>query len=240
MTVVPSACNEAQVGDIAKIVLMPGDPLRAKYVAAKYLESPECFNKVRNMFGYTGFYRDKKISVMGSGMGVPSMGLYAYELYHYYNVDAIIRIGSAGGLTDNIKLRDIVVAMTASTNSNFAAQYSFPGTLAPVADYEMLKHAMEFAEANKANAKAGSVYTCDQFYHAQPDLAKILRQYGHLAIEMETAGLYYTAMAAGKKALSILTITDHLFTEEALSVMERQESLDEMIHIALETAWAAI
>jgi purine-nucleoside phosphorylase len=240
MTIVPSACNEARVGDIAKVVLMPGDPLRAKYVAEKYLESPRCFNKVRNMYGYTGIYKDKQISVMGSGMGIPSMGLYAYELYHYFKVDAIIRIGSAGGLADNIKLRDIVVAMTASTNSNFAAQYNFPGLLAPVADYAMLMKAMDAAKAHNVNAVAGSVYTCDQFYYAQPDLSDILRKFGHLAIEMETAGLYYTAMAAGKKALSILTITDHMFTGEALSAMERQESLDEMLVIALETAWATI
>jgi len=240
MAIVPSACNEAQVGDIAKVVLMPGDPLRAKYVAENYLESPKCFNKVRNMYGFTGTYKGKQISVMGSGMGVPSIGLYSYELFHYFNVEAVIRIGSAGGLADNVKLRDIVVAMTASTNSNYAAQYNFPGLLAPVADYTMLTKAMDSAKSRNVNAIAGSVYTCDQFYYAQPDLASILKKYGHLAIEMETAGLYYTAMAAGKKALSILTITDHLFTGEALTPLERQETLNDMIQVALETAWATI
>lgn len=240
MLVVPSACNEAQVGEIARAVLMPGDPLRAKYVAEKYLESPRLFNKIRNMYGYTGNYRGKEISVMGSGMGIPSMGLYSYELYNYYDVDCIIRIGSAGGLGEHVKLRDVVVAMTASTNSNFAAQYQFPGFLAPVADYDMLRLAMDAAGEHKVNAMAGSVFTADQFYIAQEETQERARDLGHLAIEMETAGLYYTAMYSRKKALSVLTITDHLFRDEALSAMDRQESLDEMMLISLETAWASI
>jgi purine-nucleoside phosphorylase len=240
MTIVPSACNEARAGDIAKAVLMPGDPLRAKFVAETYLENPVCFNRVRGMLGYTGLYRGKKLSVMGSGMGVPSMGLYAFELYRYYEADCIIRIGSAGGLTDGVKLRDVVVAMAASTNSNYAGQYQFPGMLAPVADYGMLKTAMDIAAEKKVNAVAGSVFTSDSFYNAQKDVNVILRQYGHLAVEMETAGLYYTAMNAGKKALSLLTISDHVFTGEGLSPAERQESFSEMMEIALDTAWATV
>lgn len=240
MMVVPSACNEAQLGDIAKAVLMPGDPLRAKYVAETYLENPVCFNQVRGMFGYTGLYKGKRISVMGSGMGVPSMGLYAFELYKYYDVDCIIRIGTAGGLCDSVKLRDVVIAMTASTNSNFADQYGFPGYLAPVADYGMLKHAMDAADKRNINAVAGSVFTSDQFYNANPNAAQKARELGHLAVEMETAGLYYTAMYTGKKALSVLTISDHVFTGEGLSAMDRQESFNDMMLIALDAAHSTI
>ena len=240
MMVVPSACNEAQVGDIAKAVLMPGDPLRAKHVAETYLENPVLFNAVRNMFGYTGTYRGKKLSVMGSGMGVPSMGLYAYELYRFYDVDSIIRIGSAGGLTSGIKLRDLVIAIGASTNSNYACQYNFPGTLAPVADYALLEHAVAAARAKGVHAMVGPVFTSDMFYNAQADVNERSRDMGLLAVEMETAGLYLTAAAAGKKALSILTISDHVFTGEGLTAAERQDSFHEMMEVALETAWQSV
>ncbi len=240
MMVVPSACNEAQVGDIAKAVLMPGDPLRAKHVAETYLENPVQFNAVRNMFGYTGTYKGKKLSVMGSGMGVPSMGLYAHELYRFYDVDAVIRIGSAGGLTDNIKLRDLVIAIGASTNSNYACQYGFPGTLAPVANYSLLEHAVAAARALGAHAMVGPVFTSDMFYNAQADANEHYRDMGMLAVEMETAGLYLTAAAAGKKALSILTISDHVFTGEGLTAAERQDSFHEMMEVALETAWQSV
>lgn len=240
MMVVPSACNAAQVGDIAKAVLMPGDPLRAKYVAETYLEDPVCFNTVRNMLGFTGTYKGKKLSVMGSGMGIPSMGLYSYELFTYYDADCIIRIGSAGGLADDIKLRDVVIAMAASTNSNFACQYEFPGTLTPVADYALLKKAADAAEVNKVHAVVGPVFSSDMFYNAAPDANAKYKRMGMLAVEMETAGLYLTAAFTGKKALSILTISDHVFTGEGLSAKERQESFHEMMEIALETAWASV
>lgn len=240
MMVVPSACNAAQVGDIAKAVLMPGDPLRAKYVAETYLEDPVCFNTVRNMLGFTGTYKGKKLSVMGSGMGIPSMGLYAYELFTYYDADCIIRIGSAGGLADDIKLRDVVIAMAASTNSNFAGQYDFPGHLAPAASYPLLSKAVRAAEKNKVHAVVGPVFSSDMFYNASPDANAKYKRMGMLAVEMETAGLYLTAAYTGKKALSILTISDHVFTGEGLSAEERQESFHEMMEIALETAWASI
>ncbi len=240
MMVVPSACNEAQVGDIAKVVLMPGDPLRAKYVAETYLENPVCFNAVRNMFGYTGTYKGKEISVMGSGMGVPSMGLYAYELYNYYNVEGIIRIGTAGGLSGRVKMRDVVIAMTASTNSNYIEQFDFPGTLAPSADFGMLRHAVEAAEKNKVNAVVGPVFTSDMFYNPDKNANAKYRDMGMLVVEMETAGLYATAAYTGKKALSVLSVSDMVFTGEGLSALERQESFSEMMEIALETAWETV
>ncbi len=234
---VPSACNEAEIGDIAGTVLMPGDPLRAKYVAENYLTDPVCFNKVRNMYGYTGTYKGKKISVMGSGMGVPSMCLYAYELYNFLGVNSIIRIGSAGALGADVQLRDIIVAIAASTNSNYAAQYNFPGTLSAAASYSLLKEAVAAAENKKTAVRVGQVFTSDQFYNADPDANKKYLQMGMLAVEMETAGLYLTAMAAGKKALSILTVSDHIFSGAALSAAEREQSFTEMMEIALDTAW---
>jgi len=238
--IVPSACNEAAKGDIAKVVLMPGDPLRAKYVAEHYLENPVCFNAVRNMFGYTGSYKGKRISVMGSGMGIPSIGLYSFELYNYFDVDSIIRIGSAGGVADSIQLRDVVIAMGASTNSAYANQYCFPGTLAPLASYKLLKYATDAAEKIGAHAVVGPVFTADQFYDANTASNDKYREMGILAVEMETAGLYLTAAKAGKQALSILTISDLVFTGEGLTSDERQNSFTEMMEIALEAAWRSI
>jgi len=234
-----SACIEA-VKPIAKVVLMPGDPLRAKFVADHYLKDVVCFNEVRNMLGYTGTYNGKKISVMGSGMGIPSMGLYAKELYDQFGVEAIIRIGSAGGLSDDVKVRDVLIAMTASSNSNYGAAFGIPGVFSPCADYGMLRNAVDAAEKLKVNVRVGSVYSSDFFYYPQPDLNKTLRSLGQMAVEMETAGLYWTAMSCGKKALSILSISDHIFTGEALSAKERQDSFHEMMEIALETAWQTV
>ena len=238
--IVPSECNDAAKGDIAKTVLMPGDPLRAKFVAENYLEEPYCFNTIRNMLGYTGRYKGKSLSVMGSGMGIPSMGLYAYELYNFFDVDSIIRIGSAGGIGDNVKLRDVVIAIGASTNSNYAAQYQFPGTLSATASFSLLRKAAEISEKNEVNAVVGQVFTADQFYNANKEAGRHYKDMGILAVEMETAGLYHTAMAAGKSALSILTISDHIFTGEGLSAEDRQNSFHEMMEIALETAWASL
>lgn len=237
--IVPSACNEAKIGDVAKIVLMPGDPLRAKYVAETYLENPVCFNAVRSMLGYTGSYKGKQISVMGSGMGVPSMGLYAYELYHYFGVEGIIRIGTAGGLSDKVKMRDVVIAMSASTNSSYVDQFDFPGKLAPTADYSMLRAAVDAADKNNTTAVVGPVFTSDMFYNPNKDANAKCRDMGMLVVEMETAGLYATAAYTGKKALSILSVSDMVFTGEGLSALERQESFHSMMEIALETAWAA-
>ncbi len=236
----PSASIAAEEGLIAKAVLMPGDPLRAKYVAEHYLENPVCFNTVRNMLGYTGTYKGKKISVMGHGMGVPSVGIYSYELYQFFGVDTIIRIGSAGGIGDNVKVRDVVIALGASTNSRFADQYRFPGQLCATADYGLLKDAVAAAERLGVRADVGQVFTADQFYNDNPEAGEMYRKFGILALEMEAAGLYWTAQRLGKRALAILTISDHIFTGEALNAQERQDSFHEMMEIALETAWNSL
>ena len=237
---VPSECNAANPGDIAKAVLMPGDPLRAKFVAETYLEDPVCFNTVRNMLGYTGVYKGKRISVMGSGMGVPSMCLYAYELYHFYDVESIIRIGSAGGIGEDVHLRDLLMAIGASTNSNYALQYRFPGVLSATASWKLLRSAAAAAERMGVPTAVGQVFTADQFYNANTEAAGKYREMGILAVEMETAGLYLTAMAVHRQALSLLTISDHIFTGESLSAQERQTSFREMMEVALETAWESL
>ncbi len=235
--IVPSACNAAEKGDIARAVLMPGDPLRARYVAETYLQSPRLFNEVRGMLGYTGLYKGRRISVMGSGMGIPSMNLYAHELFHFFEVEAVIRIGSAGGLTDDIRLRDLVIAAAASTNSSIATPRDFPGTLAPCASFDLLRTAAAEAEKKGVRTMVGPVFTSDAFYSELPNANEEYRRLGHLAVEMETAGLYVTAQRAGKKALSILTISDHVFTGAELTAQERQESFGDMMEVALETAW---
>ena len=232
-----SASISVTGAEIAKIVLMPGDPLRAKHVAERYLENPVCFNTVRNMLGYTGIYKGRQVSVMGHGMGVPSMGIYATELYTQFGVESIIRIGSAGGLCEQVKLRDVIIAMAASTNSNYGAAFAFPGIFTPVASYEMLADAVEAAKTLGVHTQVGSVFTSDHFYHPSPDVNQQARDLGLLAVEMETAGLYWIATAFHKRALSLLTISDHLFTGEALSAEDRQESFHEMMEVALETAW---
>ncbi|MCM1149606.1 MAG: purine-nucleoside phosphorylase [Butyricicoccus sp.] len=232
----PSACIAADESNIAKVVLFPGDPLRARTVAETYLENPVLFNSVRNMLGYTGTYGGKRISVMGSGMGVPSATLYAHELYSFYGVEAIIRIGSAGGVAGGVKLRDVVVAMSASTNSNFSAQYGFPGILAPQADYDMLRTAVDAADRLGVSARVGQVFTADMFYNANEKAGELYKNFGILALEMETAGLYWEAMHSRKRALSLLSISDLVFTGEGLTAAERQDSFREMMEVALETA----
>ena len=236
----PSASIVAEESQIAKVVLMPGDPLRAKYVAEHYLENPVCFNTVRNMLGYTGTYKGRKISVMGHGMGVPSVGIYSYELYQCFGVESIIRIGSAGGIGEDVKLRDVVIALGASTNSHFADQYRFPGQLCATADYGLLRSAVEAAKKLGVRTDVGQVFTADQFYNDNAEAGAMYRKFGILALEMEAAGLYWTAQRLGKRALAILTISDHIFTGEALSAQDRQDSFHEMMEIALETAWQSL
>lgn len=234
-----SACIR-QEGEIAKVVLMPGDPLRAKKVAETYLEDPQIFNRVRNMYGYTGLYKGKQISVMGSGMGIPSMGLYATELYQQFDVDAIIRIGSAGSIHEDVKVRDLVVATAASSNSAYGSQYPFAGTLSPVATYSMVADAVASAKDLGYPVKVGPVYCSDHFYNPVEGAGQLAARYGHLCVEMETAGLFWTAMACQKKAVGILTISDSLVTGEALSAEDRQNSFDQMMEVALETAWKTL
>lgn len=233
---VPTPHNRAGQGEIAKTVLMPGDPLRAKFIADNYLEDAVCFNTVRNMLGYTGKFEGRRVSVMGGGMGIPSMGIYSYELYHFYDVDTIIRIGSAGGISDDVKLRDLVLGMGASTDSNFAAQYHLPGSFAPIADFKLLSRAAAIAEEKGISTVVGNVVSTDVFYHDDPLVNDAWKKMGVLAVEMESAGLYFNAARAHKKALAMFTISDHLYTGEALSAEERQTSFRDMMEVALELA----
>lgn len=226
--------NAAEKGMIAKTVLMPGDPLRAKYIADTYLENVICFNTVRNMLGYTGTYKGREISVMGGGMGMPSVGIYTYELYNMYDVDAIIRIGSAGAFQDDVNLMDVVIGMGACTDSNYASQYQLPGTFAPIADFELLEKAVNIARSQGTPVKVGNILSSDIFYNDDNSVNEKWRKMGVLAVEMEAAALYMNAARAGKKALCMLTISDHLFKNEGLSAEERQTGFARMMEIALE------
>lgn len=226
--------NEALEGQIAGTVLMPGDPLRAKFIAENFLENATCFNSVRNVLGFTGTYKGKKLSVMGSGMGMPSIGIYSYELFSMYGVDTIIRIGSAGGLSDNVKVRDIVIGMGSSTNSNYAMQYKLPGTFAPLADFSLVRSAVETAERENIHVVVGNVLSSDTFYTDSASDNDLWKKMNVLCVEMESAALYMNAARLGKKALGIFTISDHLYTGESLSAKERQDSFTDMMKIALE------
>jgi purine-nucleoside phosphorylase len=236
MSYIPTPHNEAKEGEIAKTVLMPGDPLRAKFIAETYLEDVVCFNNVRNMLGFTGTYHGKRVSVMGGGMGMPSIGIYSYELFHFYDVDNIIRIGSAGGIAEDVKLRDIVIGMGASTNSNFAAQYKLPGTYAPIADFGLLRKAVETADRMNIKTVVGNVLSSDTFYDDNKESSSLWSKMNVLAVEMEAAALYMNAARAGKKALCILTISDHIVTGDSLPAEDRQSTFRDMMEIALEIA----
>ena len=225
--------NKAEAGDIAKVVLMPGDPLRAKYIAETYLTEVKCFNSVRNMLGFTGKYKGKELSVMGGGMGIPSISIYSYELYKFYDVDTIIRIGSAGALQEDIELKDIVMAQGACTDSRFAYQYELPGTFAPIADFSLLEKAVAEARALEIPFKVGNVVSSDIFYNAFPDVAKKWADMGALCLEMEAAALYMNAAKLKKKALAILSISDHIIKGTELSAEERQTGFSNMMEIAL-------
>ena len=226
----------AKAGEIAKTVLMPGDPLRAKFIAENFLEDVVQFNSVRNMFGYTGTYKGKRISVMGGGMGMPSMGIYSYELFNFYDVDNIIRIGTAGSMNENVKVRDVVIALGASTNSNYAAQYCLPGTFAPIASYELVSSAVNAAKEKNINTVVGNILSSDTFYCADKTATEKWMSMGILAVEMEAAALYMNAAQAKKNALCLLTISDSLVTGESLSAEDRQVSFTDMMAIALEIA----
>ncbi len=236
MSNVPTPHNGAKEGEIAKTVLMPGDPLRAKFIAETYLTDAVCFNTVRNMLGYTGMYHGKRVSVMGGGMGIPSVGIYTYELFNFYGVENIIRIGSAGGIADNVHVRDVVIGMGACTNSNYAAQYNLPGAFAPVASYDLLKSAAAAAEKLNVHAVVGNVLSSDTFYDDNADALSAWKKMGVLAVEMEAAALYMNAARAGKNALCLLTISDCPFTGESLSAQERQTGFTQMMEIALAIA----
>ncbi len=230
---VPTPHNNAKTGDIAKTVLMPGDPLRAKFIAETYLEDVVQYNTVRNMLGYTGTYKGKRISVQGHGMGIPSIGIYTYELFNFYDVDNIIRVGSAGAIDEDVHLRDIIFGMGACTDSNYARQFELPGTFAPIASYKLLSKAVEIAKQQGLEYKVGNILSSDVFYDDSQSLIK-WRKMGVLAVEMETSALYMNAARAGKDALCILTVSDCPFAGEATSAEERQTTFTQMMEIALQ------
>lgn len=234
----PTPHINATPEDFAKTVLMPGDPLRSKFIAENFLTDAKLINNVRGIQGYTGTYEGKRVTVMASGMGMPSIGIYSYELYQFFGVENIMRIGSAGSIHMDVKVRDIVMAMGASTNSNYARQFQIPGTYAPIADYKMLKQAAAEAEKLGASYHVGNVLSSDTFYDDQADANDYWQKMGVLCIEMETAALYMNAARAGKHALGIFTVSDHILTGEALSAEERQTSFTQMMEIALHTAVA--
>lgn len=232
---IPTPHNSANIDDFAKTVLMPGDPLRAKFIAENFLEDPVLVNGVRGINGYTGMYNGKIVSVMASGMGIPSIGIYSYELFNFYNVENIIRIGSAGAISDEVNLRDIVIGQGACTNSNYASQFNLPGTYAPIASYKFLKQAVDFAQDAGVNYKVGNLFSSDTFYDDAASLSD-WRKMGVLAVEMESAALYMNAARAGKNALCICTISDCPFTGESCTAEERQNTFTDMMEIALKIA----
>lgn len=227
--------NNAKKGEIAKTVLMPGDPLRAEFIAKNFLENAVCYNNVRGMLGFTGTYKGNIVSVQGSGMGMPSMGIYSWELYSEYDVENIIRIGTCGGIADNVNLRDIVIGMGACTNSNYASQFELPGTYAPIASFELLKKAVEAAENHGAPYHVGNILSSDTFYADLNSTAK-WQKMNVLGVEMESAALYMNAARLGKNALCIATISDCPLKGLSLPAEERQTSFTDMMEIALETA----
>lgn len=227
---------KATSADFAKTVLMPGDPLRSKFVAETFLENPVLVNNVRGIQGYTGTYKGVPVSVMASGMGMPSIGIYSYELFSFFGVENIIRIGSAGAYSDKLKVRDIVIGMGACTNSNYAHQYNLKGTFAPIADYELMQKAINIANDQGTPVVVGNVLSSDPFYDADPTARDRWKDMGVLCVEMEAAALYMNAAKLNKKALCICTISDHLYTGEELSAEERQVTFNKMMEIALELA----
>ncbi len=232
----PTPSNAGKKEDVAKTVLMPGDPLRAKFIAENYLTEVICYNTVRGMFGYTGYYKGKRVAVQASGMGIPSMGIYSYELFNFYDVDNIIRIGTAGAMKEDIRLKDIIFAMGASTDSNFASQFELTGVFAPICSFELLEEGVRIAKARGASYRVGNVITTDVFYNPSESYTEKWAGMGILAVEMETAGLYMNAAYAGKNALSILTVSDQLIKKENATLEERETGFIEMMEIALEIA----
>lgn len=225
----------AKKGEIADKILLPGDPLRAKYIAENFLENTTCYNEVRGMLGFTGTYKGKRISVQGTGMGVPSISIYVNELMREYDVQTLIRVGSCGAIQKDVKVRDVILAMSASTDSQMN-RLTFGGVdYAPTANFELLKKAYDTAKEHGIDVKVGNVFTADMFYNDNAELEK-WAQYGILALEMETAALYTLAAKFGRKALSVLTVSDHVLTGEETTAEERQTTFNEMIEIALEAA----
>lgn len=229
---IPTPHINAPAGSFAETVLMPGDPLRAKFIADEYLENVKLVNNVRNVQGYTGYYQGKRVSVMASGMGCPSIGIYSYELFNFYNVQSIIRIGSAGSLSPAINLNDIVIGISAYSDLGYVNNFGFHGNIAPCCSYELLSRAMEYSKSIPCNIFCGPVYTTDLFY-SQENKTDTLQKLGVLAVEMESAALYINAAQAGKKALAICTISDSLVTGDVLPAGERQSGFRNMMELGL-------
>lgn len=232
---VPTPHIEAKPGDYAKTVLMPGDPLRAKFVAETFLTNAVQVNGVRGMLGFTGLYKGVPVSVQGSGMGIPSIGIYSYELFNFYGVENIMRIGTAGSIQEDLTIGDIVLAEGACTNSNYAVQYGLPGTIAPIASFGLLKRAWDVTAEKGLRCQVGNVLSSDAFYDGS-GASKKWAEMGALCIEMEAAALYLNAIQARKNALAILTISDEVFTGRETTSQERQTAFTNMMEVALETA----
>lgn len=226
--------NEGKIGDFAKTVLMPGDPLRAKFIADHYLENVRQVNGVRNMFGFTGTYKGKEVTVMGSGMGMPSIGIYSYELFKFYGVESIIRIGSCGSYQENIDLYDIIICQGSCTNSNFASQYNLNGTFSAIGSFDLVEKAVAAAREKKARFHVGNIMASDIFYGADSEEWKKWAAMGVLGVEMESYALYCNAAYLNKKALTILTVSDSFTSKKETTAQERQNSFTQMMEIALE------
>lgn len=220
----------------AKTVLMPGDPKRAKWIAQTFLDNPVLINDVRGIQGYTGAYQNHPVSVMASGMGMPSIGIYSYELFHFFGVENIIRVGSAGGIGDNVQLRDVLLGIGANTNSAYGTQFGVRGTISATCSFSLLQAASKAAQRLNIPVKVGNLLSSDTFYDADENSLRDWAKMGTLAVEMEAAGLYYNALAANKNALAICTVSDLPFTGEGCTPQERQETFSDMIRLALETA----
>ena len=232
----PTPHIDAQPGDFAKTVLMPGDPLRSQFIAENYLEDRKLVNNVWGVQGYTGLYKGVPVSVMASGMGMASIGIYSYELFHFFGVENILRVGSAGAMSSKLKVRDIILGQAACTNSAYGEQYGFRGHFAPIADFTLLRTAASLAEEMGLSYQVGNLFSSDTFYDDDPEASRQWMKLGVLGVEMEAAALYMNAARAGKKALAICTVSDHLLTGEATDAQERQTSFRQMMELALETA----
>lgn len=228
--------NAANKGDIAESILLPGDPLRAKFIAETFLEEAKCFNEIRNMLGYTGRYKGVPVSVMGTGMGMPSMGIYSWELMNEYNVQNLIRVGTAGTFFKEIEIGDIVVGLSASTDSNYVHTFQLPGNLAPCVSWDLIKKIQKSSEKTGINFKAGNIVSCDVFYEMDENWWKKWADVGVMAVEMEAAALYMNAARLNRKAAAMMTISDHFVTGERSTAEERQSSFTDMMILALEAA----
>ena len=231
----PTPHNAAKYGDITRTVIMAGDPIRVKYIAENFLENPVLYNNIRNAYGYTGTYKGKRVSVQAHGMGIPSIGIYTWELFNFYGVQKIIRIGTCGSYKKEVKLGSIVIAEGACTDSNYGTERGIPGKFSAIADFGLLRKAVDQAEKDGLDYEVGNVMTSDVFYNASPDQG-LWPKLGVLAVEMEAYGLYFNAAVSGKKALAILTVSDNTITGEQLPAEQRALGMDKMIHLALEIA----